>query len=43
MVAAANGVGGDGLRSARAGREAEEGTGFRGREGRCRGEGKCVA
>ena len=28
---------------ARAGREAEEGTGSRGREGRCRGEGECVA
>ena len=40
MVAAANGVGGDGLRSARAGREAEEETGFRGREGRCRGRGE---
>ena len=40
MVAVANCVGGDGLRSARAGREAEEETGFRGREGRCRGRGR---
>ena len=40
VVAAADDVGGDGLRSAREGREAEEETGFRGREGRCRGRGE---
>ena len=42
-VATANGVGDDELRSGACRERAEEGTGSRGREGRCRGEGECVA
>ena len=42
-VATANGDGDDELRSGACRERAEEGTGSRGREGRCRGEGECVA
>ena len=42
-VATANGVGDDDLRSGACRERAEEGMGSRGREGRCRGEGECVA